>query len=477
MAKFTPENIASGFQSTEALNANFTQLETLSNTFLSRDGTSPNTMLANLDMNSQRIINLPSALSPSEPITYAQFLALRDILPFNGTVIEKIDATAGQTVFNLGAVSYVPGSDNITVYRNGLYIDPGQYIETASDTITLSYEANLGDEFVFVVNQRAVGADVVAASSVTYTDINNTATNVEAALDDMAETLAESVPQPYFPEIMAKDVRVDGVSSLWTATNVATALKQLAGFTDRMAMFKGSGYDVDGSDKDCDNLVEPKYYKIRNIQNMPSGYTEGELVVFTGQDEYLQLFYHWIGTYQWTVQFRIFSGAVAAWTPWLAIPVATDYSYEFTGNVDSLRTEGSYTIEPSAYNLPTGETRGGLVVRTFSGVLYQQFFGYSGHAWERVLNGRSGAWSAWRATSSGKISTYTGDLDDLKYDLDVQCAAPTNRPAGETNGCLEVKLYINFVTQKWYGASTNKSFFRIYDGTSNVWGSWVQESN
>ncbi len=57
MAKFTPIDLNSGFQSTQALNNNFSSLETLSDTWLSRDGTTPNQMLADFDMNSNDIIN------------------------------------------------------------------------------------------------------------------------------------------------------------------------------------------------------------------------------------------------------------------------------------------------------------------------------------------------------------------------------------------------------------------------------------
>jgi hypothetical protein len=60
----------------QALNDNFTSIETAIENTLSRDGTTPNSLEAQLDANSQRIINLPFALSASEPVTLAQVMNL-----------------------------------------------------------------------------------------------------------------------------------------------------------------------------------------------------------------------------------------------------------------------------------------------------------------------------------------------------------------------------------------------------------------
>lgn len=57
MAKLTLKDITSGFLATQTINDNNALIEALVETFLSRDGLAPNTMLATLDMNSNRIIN------------------------------------------------------------------------------------------------------------------------------------------------------------------------------------------------------------------------------------------------------------------------------------------------------------------------------------------------------------------------------------------------------------------------------------
>lgn len=69
MAKLTISTISSGYASVAALNAAFDAIEAAMENTLSRDGTSPNSMAANLDMDSNRILNLPDPASAGEPAT------------------------------------------------------------------------------------------------------------------------------------------------------------------------------------------------------------------------------------------------------------------------------------------------------------------------------------------------------------------------------------------------------------------------
>jgi len=65
MAKITLTDIAAGYLSIATYNANNTLIETALENTLSRDGTSPNTMSADLDMNSNQISNLPTPTATS----------------------------------------------------------------------------------------------------------------------------------------------------------------------------------------------------------------------------------------------------------------------------------------------------------------------------------------------------------------------------------------------------------------------------
>ena len=80
MAKLTLFDLASGSFTVDLLNANFTAIEAAFENTLSRDGTTPNTMSANLDMNSNRILNIPSAVQDSEPVSLGQLKALSTLV-------------------------------------------------------------------------------------------------------------------------------------------------------------------------------------------------------------------------------------------------------------------------------------------------------------------------------------------------------------------------------------------------------------
>lgn len=68
-------NLQNETTAVNAINDNNAVLETAIDNTLSRDGTTPNTMGSTLDMNSNRIINLPTAVSTVEPVTLAQMTA------------------------------------------------------------------------------------------------------------------------------------------------------------------------------------------------------------------------------------------------------------------------------------------------------------------------------------------------------------------------------------------------------------------
>ena len=99
MAKLTLADISGGYLTPANYNANNTLIENALENTLSRDGTSPNTMLANFDMNSNRIINLASPASSSDA---ARFVDVQDavsiaIAPSQTGNADKFLATDGSS--------------------------------------------------------------------------------------------------------------------------------------------------------------------------------------------------------------------------------------------------------------------------------------------------------------------------------------------------------------------------------------------
>jgi hypothetical protein len=60
--------VTSGYQANTALNLNFTNIRDQFDNTLSLDGATPNAMLAAFDMNGNRILNLPEATQPNDPM-------------------------------------------------------------------------------------------------------------------------------------------------------------------------------------------------------------------------------------------------------------------------------------------------------------------------------------------------------------------------------------------------------------------------
>lgn len=102
MAKLTLNDVTSGYLAIPNINDNWNRIETALENTLSRDGTTPNTMGANLDMNSHRIINLATPLSNSDA---ARWIDIVNSVVLTGTAIpsqigntDKVITTNGTNI-------------------------------------------------------------------------------------------------------------------------------------------------------------------------------------------------------------------------------------------------------------------------------------------------------------------------------------------------------------------------------------------
>lgn len=131
------------------------------NGYLSRNG-SPGRIYTNFVTYSFRVTNnkgeqVFSDLNYTDPTSNA-----------GSTYQQVITAIAGQTVFTLSR-TYVPGANNLFVYRNGLRLISGQdYNETGYSEVTLTAGADNGDEFVFDIGYNYDAAAYIDAQNVIY---------------------------------------------------------------------------------------------------------------------------------------------------------------------------------------------------------------------------------------------------------------------------------------------------------------------
>ena len=180
MAKITIPDIASQFASQEALNARFTQVENeLNDKVLYRDNPDgePNAMAQELDMNTNRIINLPEPVSPNDAARLQDVqTATLDPDTIILTQTESVSLTAGQRTVDFPTYPTTGASFNVS----GPNVDDarlvlGRDLNVASNTsvqLTQSYPAGTVIQLLrnAVSGEAPVGVSFTQSEAVTLTD-------------------------------------------------------------------------------------------------------------------------------------------------------------------------------------------------------------------------------------------------------------------------------------------------------------------
>jgi hypothetical protein len=109
MARFTPTDIVSQYSAIAALNANFDAVATLLELCLLRDGTSPNQMLAALNMNNFKIQNVADAVDATDAVNKGQLDLTIDAVQADADAAEAsataAAASAAQAAIDAAAVA------------------------------------------------------------------------------------------------------------------------------------------------------------------------------------------------------------------------------------------------------------------------------------------------------------------------------------------------------------------------------------
>jgi hypothetical protein len=102
--------------------------------------------------------------------------------------VQAITASGGQTVFTLTTFTYLPTSNTLQVYKNGLRLTLGaDYTETNSSTVTLTSPALNGDKFLFQ------GGAVVTNNEIPATDVSFQPSGTGAVTRSIQEKAREYV--------------------------------------------------------------------------------------------------------------------------------------------------------------------------------------------------------------------------------------------------------------------------------------------
>lgn len=237
MAKLTLPTVKTGYNLNQ-INENFQTIATeLQNKVLYRNNPTgePNQWETQQDANSNRLINLPDAVSPSEPATLRQLNGISIGVQSVGIKRAQVSATAGQTVF--ATSTYVPGSNNLSVYINGVRQGASAYVESSTTSFTLTEGAELDDNVEYLINEYPELEGGISATAVSYgsenvsdvldiTDRVQTATT--AQLEDDANpinTVRKKVGSSVFNTTTNRPVWSTGVlaGDVWVFSDGTTA--------------------------------------------------------------------------------------------------------------------------------------------------------------------------------------------------------------------------------------------------------------
>lgn len=144
MPKVSLNTIGSRYGSIDALNDNFDAIEAAIENTLSLDGTSPNAMTADLDLNSNDLLNVGTTNTQTLYINGVEVEPSTGVSAGSAFQTYSFTATAGQTTFSVSPAT--PLVSSLLVSVNGLELPPADV--TVSTTNVVIPACTLGDEVV-----------------------------------------------------------------------------------------------------------------------------------------------------------------------------------------------------------------------------------------------------------------------------------------------------------------------------------------
>ena len=181
--KPTVTSITSGYASNTQLNNNFTALRDAFDNTLSRDGSTPNSMSADIDLNSNDLLNV-NAVETSSLRINGVLVAPGD-LASSGSVFysNRFTGDGSTTAYTLSYDPYI--KDNAQVYIDGVYQNKDTY-STSGTTLTFTEAPPLNSSIEVAVARTLEAVGTADASTVTFTQAGSgaVATTVNAKLQE-----------------------------------------------------------------------------------------------------------------------------------------------------------------------------------------------------------------------------------------------------------------------------------------------------
>ena len=197
--------IASGYYSRQALNTNFENLQDGFDNTLSLDGSTPNSMGADLDMNSKDLLNAGEVDTSSLRINGVLVSSATGVVTGAVASSNKFTGDGSTTAYTLSSDPFI--KDNTQVYIDGVYQNKITY-NISGTTLTFTTAPPLNSQIEVMIATTLTNVGTAAASAVTYNQGGTGAVDTTAQVK-----LQESVSPKDFGAV------ADGSTNNTTALN------------------------------------------------------------------------------------------------------------------------------------------------------------------------------------------------------------------------------------------------------------------
>jgi len=217
-------SLASQSAAQSALNANFTAIQTAFENTLSRDGTATNDMDASLDMNSNRILNLPAAVGNTEPVRFVDVQSFVDAAEAAQVASEA--ALDSFTDLYLGVKSVDPTLDNDgnalltgALYFNNVTNEMMVYSGVIWEQVTLS-AATIAALDAAVAS--ALASEV--AAGISETNASNSESNASSSASGASSSASTAITNAANAVVSASNASTSASNAATSESNAAASL-------------------------------------------------------------------------------------------------------------------------------------------------------------------------------------------------------------------------------------------------------------
>lgn len=237
---FTPQDVSSGFNTTNSLNTNFTNIETALDKCLSRTGETPNTMSAALDMNNNNLINAGLVSCDTLEVAGAEVPSLQSLQNLLDTtesdLAAQVTLAQGHATDASQSATDAATAQGLAETAQGLAEDAQAAAEAAVGSIDLPVISPGDAGKILEVNAAGDGYDLltqvastqIADASVTTAKLASdvqvpvllSTTNITAVSSiDMASAFSSNPGYKYY-KVVVEDAGFDVNADLWLRISI-----------------------------------------------------------------------------------------------------------------------------------------------------------------------------------------------------------------------------------------------------------------